>query len=486
MTSWPGKAGRNAFGTDTIPRRTTAIGVQAPVRRWGGILSYIRGLSISQWMLLLYPVVLALVARQREPGEAFLVDRSAMVQVAFTAVCGVYVCVLLWGRSRGCRTVLFRRPMVWLFLYGVLGMVSATWSGRPDFTLYRAAELTIFLVLSVDAMIRAFEPAAMIKFQMVFATVAIALGAFVPSRLNMAAMHSSEVPGAVVAMVFLGSLVRGMLWRLLYVVVLVAVVFGTSSATFVSLAVGFGWMMISMRGRRAAAGAMILAAIVGLGFATGFDFDRYVFWGKSEQDIKTGSGRLLVWEWVIREKVSEKPVLGYGFGVGETLARMSDPRESTLQMMHMHSAGMSALANLGGVGLFLLLMTMLGVGKGAWKLSRARAGPALVGATAAVFVNSQMIASVTSTMSAAAIGHGLFFSMVAVSCFAVRRHRVNAQATSTKVPENAGNRSEATTASRPPGASRWRSVLPVGRNRSSAIDHHSAREVPPALGKDGE
>jgi len=311
--------------------------------------------------------------------------------------------------------------MVWLFLYGVLGMVSATWSGRPDFTLYRAAELTIFLVLSVDAMIRTRDPIAMIKFQMVFATFAIVLGTFVPSRLNVAAMHSSEVPGAVVSMVFLGSVVQGMLWRVLYVVVLVAVVFGTSSATFVSLAVGLGCMMISMRGRRAAAGAMILAAIVGLGFATGFDFDRYIFWGKSEQDIRTGSGRLLVWEWVIREKVSDKPVLGYGFGVGETLARMSDPKESTLQMMHMHSAGMSALANLGGVGFFLLLMTMLGVGKGAWKLSRARAGPALVGATAAVLVNSQMIASVTSTMSVAAIGHDLLFSTVAVAAYVSAR-----------------------------------------------------------------
>jgi hypothetical protein len=379
-------------------------------------------------MLLLYPVVLALVGRQREPGEAFLVDRSAMAQIAFTAVCGVYVCVLLWGRWRGCKTILLRRPMVWLFLYGVLAMVSATWSGRPEFTLYRAAELTIFLVLSVDAMVRALEPAAMIKFQMVFAALAIALGTFVPSRLNLAAMHSSEVPGAVVAMVFLGALVRGMLWRPLYAVVLVTVVLGTSSATFVSLVVGFGCMMIAMRGRRALVGALILTSIVGLGFATGFDLDRYVFWGKSEQDIRTGSGRLLVWEWVIREKVAEKPVLGYGFGVGETLARMSDPRESALQMMHMHSAGMSALVNLGGVGLFLLLMTLLGVGKGAWKLSRARAGPALAGATAAVFVNSQMIASVTSTMSVAAIGHNLLFSTVAVAAYVSARRAQSVRA----------------------------------------------------------
>ena len=321
--------------------------------------------------------------------------------------------------------------MIWLSLYGALAMVSATWSGRPDFTFYRAAELTIFLVLSVDAMTRASEPLAMIKFQMVFAAVAVVLGTFVPSRLNMAAMHSSEVPGAVVALMFLGVLLRGMVWRLLYLVVLVAVVFGTSSATFVSLAVGFGCLMISMRGRRAGAGALVLASIVGLGFATGFDFDRYVFWGKSEQDIRTGSGRLLVWEWVIREKVSDKPVLGYGFGVGETLARMSDPKESTLQMMHMHSAGMSALANLGGVGLFLLLMTMVGVGRGAWKLSRARAGPALVGATAAVFVNSQMIASVTSTMSVAAIGHDLLFSTVAVVAYVGARR---AQSVRTPTP----------------------------------------------------
>lgn len=434
MSSWPARARRIVSTTLTSPRGTSADGVQAQQRR-RNVPQYIRSLSVSQWMLLLYPVVLTIVSRQREPGEAFFVDTSAIVQIAFTAGCGVYVCALLVGRWKGCRTILFRKPMVWLFLYGALGMVSAIWSERPDFTFYRAAELTVFLVLSVDAMVRACDPIAMIRFQMVFAAVAIVLGTFVPSRLNITAMHSSEVPGAVVAMVFLGSLVPGTVWRFLYVVVIVAVVFGTSSATFVSLAVGFGCMMISMRGRRSAAGAMILAAIVGLGFSTGFDFDRYIFWGKSEQDIRTGSGRLLVWQWVIREKVAEKPVLGYGFGVGETLARRSDPSELMLQMMHMHSAGMSALANLGGVGLFLLLMTMLSVGKGAWKLSRARAGPALVGATAAVFVNCQMIASVTSTMSVAAIGHNLLFSTVGVAVYVSARRAESVRARTATLSE---------------------------------------------------
>jgi hypothetical protein len=379
-------------------------------------------------MLLLYPVLLALVSRAREPWQAYEVDASALIQIAFTAICGVYVCVLLLAPRQACKVILLRRPMVWLFAYGALGIVSAAWSGRPDFTFYRAAELTIFLVLSVDAMTRAREPLAMVKFQMVFATVVVLLGTFIPSRLSIAAMHSSEVPGTVAGVAFLGILVRGLFWRVLYAGVLVAILFGTSSATFVSLLVGLGVMMLSMRGRRAIVGGLVLASVVGLGVVSKFDFDRYVFWGKSQQDIKTGSGRLLVWEWVIREKVAERPVLGYGFGVGETLARRSDPRESTLQMMHMHSAGMSALVNLGGVGLFLLLMTLLGVGRGAWKLSRARAGPALVGATAAVFVNSQMIASVTSTMSVAAIGHDLLFSTVAVAAYVSARRAQSVRA----------------------------------------------------------
>lgn len=417
MTGQSGFVGHGAPAT--INRRGTGY-VAAHGRRKGlGIWSYIRGLSVSQWLLLSYPVVIRMVSRSRAAEEAFAVDTSAMVQVAFTTLCGAYACALLLRRRGDLRAILARRPMVWLLLYGVLGIVSAIWSERPDFTLYRAVELTIFLILSVDAMATARDLRTMVKFQMIFAAVVIVLVMLVPSGLTIAEMHSSEVPGTVAGVAFVGLLVRGPMWRLLYLVILAAIVFGTSAGTFVSIAIGLGIMLVSLRGRWAGVGAILLAGVVGLGAAADFDFDRYIFWGKSESDIRTGSGRLLVWEWVLREKISQKPVLGYGFGVGETLARMSDPAFSTLQMMHMHSAGMSALANLGVVGLLLLLVLLVDLGRSSWKLSRARAGPALIGAMVTVFANSQVIASVTSTMSVAAIGHCLLFSTIAVASYTV-------------------------------------------------------------------
>jgi hypothetical protein len=417
VTTQPGFVGHRAPAT--ISRRGTGP-VAGHGRREGvGIWSYIRGLSVSQWLLLAYPVVIRMVSRSRAAEEAFAVDRSAMVQVAFTALCGAYVCALLLGRRRKLHAILARRPMIWLLLYGVLGIASAIWSERPDFTLYRAVELTIFLMLSVDAMATARDLRTMVKFQMIFAAEVIALGMLVPSGLTIAGMHSSEVPGTVAGVVFVGLLVRGPVWRLLYLMILAAVVLGTSAGTFVSIAIGLGIMLVSLRGRWAGVGAILLVSVIGVGLASNFDFDRYIFWGKSESDIKTGSGRLLVWDWVLREKISQKPMLGYGFGVGETLARRSDPTVSTLQMMHMHSAAMSALANLGGVGLLLLLVFLVDLWRSSWKLSRVRAGPALLGAMVTVFANSLLIASVTSTMSVAAIGHCLLFSTIAVASHTV-------------------------------------------------------------------
>ena len=413
----PGFVGHRAPAT--ISRRGTGY-VPTHGRREGlGIWSYIRGLSVSQWLLLSYPVVIRMVSRSRAPEEAFAVDTSAMVQVAFTALCGAYVCARLLGRRGNLHAILARRPMIWLLLYGVLGIVSALWSERPDFTLYRAVELTIFLILSVDAMAKARDLTTMVRFQMIFAAIVIALGMLVPSGLTIAGMHSSEVPGTVAGVIFVGLLVRGPIWRLLYLAVLAAVVLGTSAGTFVSIAIGLGIMLVSLRGRWAGVGAILLAGVIGVGAANNFDFDHYMFWGKSESDIRTGSGRLLVWEWVLREKISQKPMLGYGFGVGETLARMSDPTVSTLQMMHMHSASMSALANLGVVGLLLLLLFLLDIWRSSWKLSRARAGPAILGAMVTVCANSQLIASVTSTMSVGAIGHCLLFSTIAVASYTV-------------------------------------------------------------------
>lgn len=404
------------------------------------VWSYLRGLSVSQWLLLLYPVVIRLVSRSRAPEQAFEVDTSAMVQVAFTAACGLYVLRLLQRRKAPVKVILFRKPMVWLLVYGLVAMTSAVWSERPDFTLYRAAELTIFLVLSVDAMVRAREPVAMVKLQMVFAAIVIVLGMLLPSGFSILEMHSSEVPGTIVGVAFLGFLVRGLLWRSLYLAIVLAIILGTSAGTFVSVLVGLGVMLLCLRGRWAPVGALLLTGILGLGVVSNFDFDRYIFWGKTEAQIRTGSGRLLVWEWVLRERVSERPVLGYGFGMGETLARTSDPSESTLQMMHMHSAGMSAVANLGAVGLFLLLMLLFNVGRDVWGLSRARAGPLLVAATAAVAVNSQMVASVTSSMSVAAIGHDLVLATVAVASYLAmqRARRVSAGTSGVSTAGNTG------------------------------------------------
>lgn len=412
-----------AGSSDRTAQRVAVSTVSVTSRRpLPEIWLYLKRLTISHWMLLFYPVVIRLSARARTAEQAFEVDPSALVQIGFTAVCGVYALTRFARGKSASRAILTRTPMVWLLLYGTLALVSVVWSEQPEFTLYRAVESMIFLVLVVDATVRAQDTLTTIKFQMVYAGVFVVLGTIVESGLDLARMHSSEVPGTVVAVVFLGFLARGWVWRLLYAIVLVGVAIGTSSATYVSVLVGIAALMLALRGKWSALGALVLAGTVALGFVTNFDLERYVFWGKSEREVRTASGRLLVWDWVVREKVSQKPVLGYGFGAGETLARLSDPRESTLQMMHMHSAGMSALANLGGVGLFLLLMTMLGVGKGAWKLSRARAGPALVGATAAVFVNSQIVASVTSTMSVGAIGHNLLFATVAVAAY-VRARR---------------------------------------------------------------
>jgi hypothetical protein len=392
-------------------------------RRQSKVSVYLKSFSVSHWLLLLYPIVMHAVARQRAPEQVFEVDPAAMVQIGFTAVCALYALTRVARRGSACRLILTRKPLFWMMCYVVLALFSTVWSHRPEFTLYRAAELTVFLVLSVDAMVRARGVEAMIKFQMVFAAVFVILGMVLESGFTIAGMHSSEVPGTVVAVVFLGFLVKGWLWRSLYAIVLAGVLFGTSSATFVSILVGVGVLMLALRGRWAATGWLVLAAVVATAVATNFDLDRYVFWGKSEQEVRTGSGRLFVWDWVIRERVSQEPVLGFGFGVGETLARLSDPSESTLQMMYMHSAGMSALTNLGAVGVLLLLLLLIGIWRGAWSLSRTRLGPTLVGATAALFVNAQMVASVTSTMSSAVIGHGLFLSMVAVASLMGRRQR---------------------------------------------------------------
>lgn len=381
-----------------------------------GIWSFLKGLKISHWILLLYPIFMFIVRRQRDFDELYVIDTSAQLQIFATALFGFYAFVRFFLFLPAFKKSLVRRPLIWLLLYFILAIFSAIWSDRPDYTFYRAFEALIFLILVADAMISLGNLENMIKFQLCFGFVLIMFWQFFRFRFgfHLEGLHDSLVPGTIIATAFVGWLVRGWIWRLAHMFILLSIFLATSSATYISFIFGAGIILIFKRGKTRFLGISLVLLIAFFIKVFGLHYMDLVFWGKTEQNIVTASGRIPVWQWALEDKVTQKPVLGYSFGEGETLARLYDPGYSGFRMMHMHNVAMGALTNLGIVGLLLLTLFFLSIIISVFTFKYHPSRSIIMGASMSLMMNAFSISSITSPLSFGWIGQALFFSMIAI------------------------------------------------------------------------
>jgi len=138
-----------------------------------------------------------------------------------------------------------------------------------------------------------------------------------------------------------------------------------------------------------------------------------VFFGKNETNIRTATGRLPIWQWILEERVAARPVLGFGFGEGEVQARLYNI--GGFRMMHMHNGFMSAIVNLGVCGVALWALMWGAMTRAAWSVRQSNARIVMVGALVTLFLNALSVESVTAPLSMPWIGHALFFAMLAIA-----------------------------------------------------------------------
>src|SRR5439155_26974316 len=144
--------------------------------------------------------------------------------------------------------------------------------------------------------------------------------------------------------------------------------------------------LLLMRGVAAGLGMLLLCGSALLVVKLPGYVNSVMFFGKNEGQITSGTGRLPIWQWVLEERVVHRPVLGYGFGEGEVQARLYNI--GGFRMMHMHNAFMSAVVNLGSLGVALWLIVWAVMIRTAWNLRNQRARITLMGALAALFLNT--------------------------------------------------------------------------------------------------
>lgn len=363
------------------------------------------------WLIIGYTILIFAVSRQRSLDTSAVIDASATYQIAYTFL--VIFCLLIkFISSRAIQKSLHEnRSILWILTYFILGLLSVIWSSSPELTGFRAIQSLVFLILVWVAIYELNGYQVRIKFALLFSLIYITLFHLIPAfQIGNYIWHNSTVPGTIIGVIFLGVLVKDKLWKLVWLFCVITGMAATSTTSFVSTIFGviIYFVFSRLQGK-------ILFIVATLFIAIAFyiiqfnPFD-WVMGLKTERQIFTITGRIPVWEWVIEEKISRQPILGFGFAIGDTLGRGAP----TLAMYHMHNTFLAALANLGIVGLFLLLMSYFVMMNDGWLHTTGNVRAMCMAAGLAMIMNSLTIPSISSALSFPWIGHMLVFAIISM------------------------------------------------------------------------
>ena len=378
--------------------------------------SFFGSLKLAHWIILFYPIFIFSIRRQRELEELYTIDTSAILQIVANGIFGFYALIILLHKLPTLKRYLLRKPLIWFLGYIVLAGMSLVWSDRPAYTLYRAAEIFIFLILITYAMVSLRDFEKMLKFQLLWGFILVFFWHILNVRygLSLNIMHNPLVSGSIIGILFLGWIVKGNPWRICYMLVLVSILLATSSATYLSLILGISIVLFFRRGKIRFIAFIFIILITAFMIFYGINYLDIIFWGKSEAHIKTGTGRIPVWQWILQDVVPQKPILGYSFGQGEAITRIYDFSYTGLRIIHLHNVAISSLVNLGLAGFLMFSSFFIGLLKSAMDLRAFKWRVYLLSGLMAIMLNAFSFSSITAPLSFGWIGHTMFFCMTAV------------------------------------------------------------------------
>ena len=396
-------------------RRSPTLAPAATAEDRVTVVEMLRKLNVSQWLLLFYPIFIFAIHRRRDEADVAVVDNSALFQIGLTAICGLWVLNRLLHAIKGFERVLLNSPLRWLTAYAIFAVLSATWADMASLTVFRGVQILIFLMLVADAIGSLRSVQEMIRLQLLYAAAVILFWQLprLSMGLSLASLHTSDVAGVLSVPVFIGFLARGKSWRILHWTICAAWGVSTSSGSMCGVLGGLAVSLMLMRGRAAGVGVFLVGTMVLAPLLFPEGATSVVFFGKNETNIRTATGRLPIWQWIIEERVATRPVLGFGFGEGEVQARLYNI--GGFRMMHMHNGFMSALVNLGVCGVALWALMWGAMTRAAWRVTQPRARIVMVGALVTLFLNTLSVETVTAPLSMPAIGHMMFFAMLAIA-----------------------------------------------------------------------
>lgn len=313
------------------------------------------------FVLLMYPVIMALISRRRSVEDTAAVDGSAMIQIAMAGA-AFAVGFFLLHRNYFSRYIVFQSPLKWLLIYSLWAGLSSMWSVDPGLTLYRAFEhLSSLLLLSavIGTLYSRLSVEGMIQWVMYYSVFTILvnnirraqlLGINIFSIDNILLEQMASTPYFFLALLLpVGLLVK--------IFILPISLFSFSNTAYagmmagsLALRQGSKWL------RRIFAIFLVGTAITWFLVGTETILQNTVFYGKEGVGMEYTTGRDKIIELSI-DAVLEKPLTGYGFVAGETYI---------INLVHKgaigaHNGLLSALIGTGVLGAFFLIFLFFSI-----------------------------------------------------------------------------------------------------------------------------
>lgn len=368
------------------------------------------------------------------------VDTYAAVDVSVVFFLAL---VLLFSRKISqFLSIAFKSSLFWLLAYYMVCALSAVWSLRPLYSLYRSVECVIFISSLFVALsyCTSFEKAERKVLFLSLLSVFVQMGIHMKSGpiFSLGTWHTNAY-SASAAVLFaycageylaLGKkklletgerLRRKMLFRYgLLSFLLLAL--GTSSAS--NVAALFGIIVILFAQRRIGLVMFIMYASILFFFLGGGmePLKDVLFPGKTDQGIETLGGRTIAWTYYA-ERIANSPIWGYGLGVvpsgkGAVFEAYS---KGGVGAAYSHNFVLSILIGTGFLGLFVFIFFPLKLARELKRSLRRKimGATGVLGAMAAGFVNSLAMPMIADRWVTASFA---FFSILALFILHVYPH----------------------------------------------------------------
>jgi hypothetical protein len=276
--------------------------------------------------------------------------------------------LLLTPRGSVVLRKIFRSPLRFFMFYFALCGVSALWSGEMAYTVFRSAELLVNTVLMcwIIYELKTLEVALLSLIR--FAAVWLVFGMLGKMRLVGIGMFINDNASACVAalglVMTLGAWKEGIIRP--HKLLLPGAVFaggllsGLSSASNVSAILGVSLVMVGIRHKSALFVQALVAVVVlsiGWNVIQSGVFNEWLMPGKTQAQIESLHGRTEMWRRYYKG-IKERPILAYGFPVGEKRVRVLEDG-TKFGAASAHNSIIGVAINTGVVGLVLTALAAM-------------------------------------------------------------------------------------------------------------------------------